>query len=371
MLKRATKLAIMVFLLSICLVYRLESKNLTLLDVGNGEMASNVSDNTKLTLSDDHEGEIGTALKVTMAWKAADKPWGWIGMDIKRSWRDFSLFKLDAFNPNEEPISLTLQIRDCPSSEGKPFNESFILKPGKNEIEIELSGAKAQDGREIDFSKVSSWIITGVGEMFKEPKIFYISNIRLEDGGEPRKIEKKQVVKKKTKEKQKVNKTTTKLKKTTVKTVPVMNIEKGEMPDNVSDNTKVSLSSDYEDEIGMALKVSMSWKAPDKPWGWIGLSIRNTWEEYSSFNFDAYNPGEELISLTLQIRDCPSSEGRPFNEKFILKPGKNEIKVVLIGAKAEDGREMAFSRASSWIITGAGEMFKEPKIFFISNVCLK
>ncbi|OGS22278.1 MAG: hypothetical protein A2252_06870 [Elusimicrobia bacterium RIFOXYA2_FULL_39_19] len=376
-LKKIGWLTAIMVLLNFGLVCTIEAKTLTVLDTENGEMPNSISDNSSATFSDEYEGEIGMALKITLVWKADDKPWGWTGVsNPKRSWAEFDKLCFDAYNPTDEMLSLSLTIRDMPASQGKPFDEKFVLKPGKNEIEIELSGAKSSDGHEIDFAKLVSWAFTGVGDNFKEPKIFYVSNIRLATSDEVKKGSGKKETKKKVKKKEvkKAEKKTVKkaAKKSSGKTTPVINIENGENLVNISENSEAKISTDFEDEIGEAYKITLAWKAADKPWGWAGMgSPKGSWAEYNMFKFDAYNSGKELLTISLQLRDMPASQGAAFTSNFVLQPGKNEVVIELAGAKCGDGHELDLSKLTMWCFTAAGETIKEPKTFYITNIRLE
>src|SRR5207245_10408417 len=53
------------------------------------------------------------------------------GSPLLTGWGDYDLLRLDVFNPQPDPVSLTVRIDDMQSVNfGSRYNEGFVMRPG-------------------------------------------------------------------------------------------------------------------------------------------------------------------------------------------------------------------------------------------------
>ncbi|OGS21976.1 MAG: hypothetical protein A2252_00340 [Elusimicrobia bacterium RIFOXYA2_FULL_39_19] len=322
--------------------------------------------NFKVELSKEYVTSGKSSLKMTFP---TDAPYPGIHfINLPKDWSQYDKVQLDIYNSQDEILETFLAVAD----EDAGFTEksyfgtnkfrcstNIRLQPGKNTLEWELAGLLVHDrSREVEWSKIKR-VAFGCNNP-PAGAVIYIDNFRLT----------KTVLKETDKEKKENKKTANKSKGP--KAALVLDVAKGEMPGAISDNSMATLSADYEKEIGLALKITLAHRDADKPWGWVGANkINRSWSGFDVIKFDAYNPYESSLALSFVIRDMPASAGKPFNKGFVLQPGKNQVEIVLIDAKAEDGREMSFKSPESWSFSAAGEVIKQPKTFYVSNIRLE
>jgi hypothetical protein len=90
---------------------------------------------TMFTLSGEHVTHGAKSLRMELY------PSSWPGLTPKlnvRNWRGFEAIGFDAYNPESNDIALALRIddrKDFPDYDDR-YNQSFILKPGMNRLEI-------------------------------------------------------------------------------------------------------------------------------------------------------------------------------------------------------------------------------------------
>jgi len=116
------------------------------------------------------------------------RPGPWSGMTLKyfpSDWQGYIHLHFSVFNPNEQPVSLEVWIRDTVHEQGKkPYNDLFsriIDVPAGSWTEVRISLDEVQQGphgREMDLGQ-----ITGIGffvDKEKNPLTLYLDTIRLE-----------------------------------------------------------------------------------------------------------------------------------------------------------------------------------------------
>jgi hypothetical protein len=130
------------------------------------------------------------AMKVTFPDKG-----DWPGphfLKFKNDWSAYDLLKMDVFNPQKEIVALNFAGADADAGfttenyfgdYGKRFHSSFILKPGKNTIELELTGATTEDKeRAVNLKNIKRFAFF----LGSRPKgcVLFFDNMRLEKAEE-------------------------------------------------------------------------------------------------------------------------------------------------------------------------------------------
>jgi hypothetical protein len=132
----------------------------------------------------------------------------------------------------------------------------------------------------------------------------------------------------------------------------VVNVDKGEMPNDIS-GWEVTLSEEYATtKGGLMLKVSSKGEG-----GWMGEynPKRGIWDGYDYFVFNAYNPGKDPVSINLTIKPTPNcTYNDRFDQPIVLRPGKNKVEVPLAGATTNGGGAINWkNKISQWNINGS------------------
>ena len=175
--KRNIMLALMLVL---SLSFAAQAKKQTVLSLSKGEMPDDVS-NCEVTLSEDNvekAGDFAMLLKFT-------KKGGWAGVDKpkKGGWDKFKAVHINIFNPSDKQVdTLSFMIKGAKLT-NTPENRKdwpITLKPGKNEVVIDLTGQICNDGKTpLDLTRLLRWALWSGSE---EPEMaVYIQKIWLED----------------------------------------------------------------------------------------------------------------------------------------------------------------------------------------------
>ncbi len=127
-----------------------------------------------------------SAMKITFPAEGA-----WPGphfLDFARDWSGYDTLKIDIFNPTKSVVKVDFSFADADAgfseqayfgSYSKRYNADRIAKPGKNTIEIELTGASVEDGsRALNLKNMKRFALF----MMSRPTdmVLYVDNIRLE-----------------------------------------------------------------------------------------------------------------------------------------------------------------------------------------------
>ena len=167
-------------MLVLSLSFAAQAKKQAVLSLGKGELPDDVA-NCEVTLSEDNvekTGDFSMLLKFT-------KKGGWAGVDKpKKGGRDkFKAIHFNIFNPSDKPVeTLSFMVKGAKMT-NTPENRkdwSLSLKPGKNEVKIDLGGQICNDGKTpLDLTRLLRWALWGNSD---EPEmIVYIQKIWLED----------------------------------------------------------------------------------------------------------------------------------------------------------------------------------------------
>jgi hypothetical protein len=148
------------------------AKKMSICNPSKGQIFNDIS-GCEVSLSEEHakKGEAMQKIDISGGWYAA--------IANPKSFKGFDLMKFHVFNPDAKPMKLAIHIKfndySCPWE--KRFVYDFMVKPGENDIEVEIMGATTVDGTPIDWgTKIMACTITGEAKK----TTLYVGNIALE-----------------------------------------------------------------------------------------------------------------------------------------------------------------------------------------------
>jgi len=98
-------------------------------------------------------------------------------------WESARTLKISLYNPDTDPLRITCRIHDLWHSDGNEkyedrYNRSFLLKPGWNQIEMDLDEVKqSPSDRNMDMSRIRGVMLFTVS--LPAPRILYLDEVRL------------------------------------------------------------------------------------------------------------------------------------------------------------------------------------------------
>jgi hypothetical protein len=141
----------------------------------------------------------------------------------------------------------------------------------------------------------------------------------------------------------------------------LLNVTAGQVPADtgLEDKTKPEIVNDVKELGGKALKVAF---APGDSFGSRSGANQN-WKKFSTFRFDAFNPGKDPVALELTVIHAKSNN---FQTRVVvpikLKPGKNEVKFDIGGLTNVNGSAPDLTKVSKWYINDPDS--KGPTVYF-------
>lgn len=160
-----------------------------LLDVSQGQLPSDTGSDGATKFALESQKELGgRALKIVYA------PGDSAGDRIAKvtNWKQFDALKFAAFNPGSENVNLIFTVRHKSSTNVKTrVDVPVSLKPGRNDIKINIDTMVNGDGSAPDLANVVKWYLAC--EPDKAPTI-YISDILLVANKEPAVVKEQAVV---------------------------------------------------------------------------------------------------------------------------------------------------------------------------------
>jgi len=156
------------------------AKKLDLLKFDKGE-TPNDTNACETSLAEEHPAKKGgVSLKVSIS----GDDW-WIGeCPPKRGLLDgFDIIKFGIFNPSKEPRGLNFVIKPkSPISYEDRFDSSIVVRPGQNDLEIEITGACTNGGKPLSLKdRIAIWSLSGG---FKKGENFFFQTFKAETADE-------------------------------------------------------------------------------------------------------------------------------------------------------------------------------------------
>ncbi len=168
-----------VLALSLVLVCSAQAKKLSLLAISKGE-APDDNKRCEVSLSEDNGDKHGD---FTLLLKFEQKGWAAVDKPKKGGWSSYKTVHLNIFNPSDKALdSVAFMVKGAKMTE-TPDNRKdwpLALKPGKNEVVLELKGQICADGKSVlDVSHVLRWAFYNLTDT--DGIVIYIQRIWLEE----------------------------------------------------------------------------------------------------------------------------------------------------------------------------------------------
>jgi hypothetical protein len=107
----------------------------------------------------------------------ANNSWEALGRNASDKWEGFDIIRVDAYNDTNRPLTMVFKATLERFTEIK-WQYAFLLKPGRNSIEIDMNDAYGSNLRSVNWGRnVSSWSLACVE---KKAMRLYIENVSLE-----------------------------------------------------------------------------------------------------------------------------------------------------------------------------------------------
>jgi hypothetical protein len=102
------------------------------------------------------------------------------GSPLPAGWDEYDVARLDVFNPQPQPVALTVRIDDQQSVNfGSRYNEGFVLRPGRNVIDLPVHQLQTSDhSRNLGASHLTQLLI--FASDLPSPTVLFFDNFRLE-----------------------------------------------------------------------------------------------------------------------------------------------------------------------------------------------
>ncbi|MGA2602789.1 MAG: hypothetical protein ABSG14_01040 [Verrucomicrobiia bacterium] len=102
------------------------------------------------------------------------------GSRLLTGWDEYDVARFDVFNPQSRPVGLTVRVDDWHSVNfASRYNEGFMMRPGRNTIELPVHGLHTSDrSRNLDPSQLSQLLI--FASDLPSLTVLFLDNFRLE-----------------------------------------------------------------------------------------------------------------------------------------------------------------------------------------------
>ncbi len=148
------------------------------------------------------------------------------------------------------------------------------------------------------------------------------------------------------------------------RTLFLINTDKGELPTDVNAGCSVSLSGENASKGG-----KMTMKIEIKGYWFTGQyePKQSKWGAYDRFVFDAFNPGRELMTVNL----CVKQGDKRCDRILVLKPGANKLEAPIVNATTSPEEIDGAKAVVQWNISQVAEAARAGTVLFVSNFRLE
>jgi hypothetical protein len=103
------------------------------------------------------------------------------GSPLLTGWDGYDFARLDVFNPQAAPVTLTVRIDDAHSVNfSSRYNDDFVMRPGRNTLELPLRRLQTSDHQHnLDVSQLKQLMI--FASDVRSPIVLFFDNLRLEN----------------------------------------------------------------------------------------------------------------------------------------------------------------------------------------------
>ncbi len=241
-------------------------------------------------------------------------------------WTPFDAVRFDIESKSEKELPLELNLLHAGSTNfATRVVAPFVLKPGKNEIRLAIADLKNTNGSAPKLSGVKRWYVAGT-----TPATLLVGDIFLEGKGAneaPTKEAQSNEVVKETRPEKKTSKTY------------LLRGTAGELPSLVGDdNTKMAavngaVQVELIDSVGQSQSKVADWTTAEA----LRLDIESKLAKDLPVEFNLFHAGTTDFATRVVT-------------PFVLKPGKNEIRLALSDLKNSNGSTPKLSGVKRWFI---------------------
>ncbi len=131
----------------------------------------------------------------------------------------------------------------------------------------------------------------------------------------------------------------------------LLNINKGELPNDCGGAVKLSLSEENVAQKG-DLSLKVVWTG-ESSFGMFNPKNSN-WTDFSFIKFTVFNPGKDIVSLSFSARDDSPVKGYAtrFDTTVALPPGKSTQEIAIQGVSNNSGGAFNLKKITHWYIAG-------------------
>lgn len=135
----------------------------------------------------------------------------------------------------------------------------------------------------------------------------------------------------------------------------VMNVEKGELPNDTSSGLLINLSEEVAfSKGGVSLKVeAATYPTADAVYFGEYQPKKGVWDGFDFLRFEYSNPGKTPMGLTLTVKPEGSDYKSRLDQPLMFAPGKHAMEVELTGACSNNGTAIDWKKKiKQWNING-------------------
>lgn len=158
-------------------------------------------------------------------------------------------------------------------------------------------------------------------------------------------------------------------KKETGKKMYILNIQQGELFNDIGEGVDVSLSEEYAVKQG-GLSIKIVYKGGGSCGEWNPK--RSNWSDFNFLKMVFHNPSNEIIKLNFAARD--DNKKRDYSTRFdqgiVLRPGKNTITIPIQGATNNSGEPFNLKKITHWFIWAPTAKPDKPVTVYLCDIYL-
>lgn len=132
----------------------------------------------------------------------------------------------------------------------------------------------------------------------------------------------------------------------------LVDVAKGQLPgDTGTDKTRLEIVDHHKELGGKALQVAF---APGDSFGNRATAGNKNWKPFAAFRCNAFNPAKEVVVLELNVVHAASTNYQTrVVVPFELKPGKNSVRIALLGLTNVNGSAPDLANVVRWYIANS------------------
>jgi len=176
-----------IFVLVFCMAFSANAKKTAILNVDKGETFNDYN-GVEVSISEENAEKKGSMVVKLDVAKGGEGFWAGVS-NPKKIFDGYDFIRFYAFNPGKTPLPLAITVKfgssNCKYEDR--FDANFMLKPGKNNVEVEIAAACTNGGKACDWKQKPFWYFSGPQN---EKYTFYVGSIFIETAEDEKPAEK-------------------------------------------------------------------------------------------------------------------------------------------------------------------------------------